>query len=64
LDPNPALDVHSRAAVEALVQQAFDLGGGRYAEPQDHGFMYQHGFEDLDGHVWEIFYMDPNAVNG
>lgn len=59
-----ALAMESRAAVEALVQQAFDLGGTRYAEPQDHGFMYQHGFEDLDGHIWEIFYMDPSAVNG
>lgn len=58
-----ALAMESRAAVEALVQQAFDLGGTRYAEPQDHGFMYQHGFEDLDGHIWEIFYMDPSAVN-
>jgi predicted lactoylglutathione lyase len=59
-----ALAMESRAAVEALVQQAVDLGGTRYAEPQDHGFMYQHGFEDLDGHIWEIFYMDPSAVNG
>lgn len=59
-----ALAMESRSAVEALVQQAFDLGGARYAEPQDHGFMYQHGFEDLDGHIWEIFYMDPSAVNG
>ena len=59
-----ALAMESRAAVEALVQKAFDLGGARYAEPQDHGFMYQHGFEDLDGHIWEIFYMDPSAVNG
>ena len=59
-----ALAMESRAAVEALVQKAFDLSGARYAEPQDHGFMYQHGFEDLDGHIWEIFYMDPSAVNG
>lgn len=27
-----------------------------------HGFMYGHGFEDLDGHQWELTYMDPNAV--
>ena len=29
--------------------------------PQDHGFMYGHGFEDLDGHIWELVYMNPNA---
>jgi predicted lactoylglutathione lyase len=59
-----ALAMESRGAVEALVQKGFDLGGTRYAEPQDHGFMYQHGFADLDGHIWEIFYMDPSVVNG
>ena len=30
--------------------------------PQDLGFMYSHGFEDLDGHVWELVYMEPGAV--
>ena len=30
--------------------------------PADHGFMYGHGFEDLDGHLWELAYMDPNAA--
>ncbi len=38
-------------------------GGTTYKEPQDHGFMYQHGFQDLDGHIWEIFFMEPSAVN-
>ena len=31
-------------------------------EPQDHGFMYGHAFQDLDGHVWELMWMDPSAV--
>ncbi|KOQ25869.1 extradiol dioxygenase, partial [Achromobacter xylosoxidans] len=30
--------------------------------PQDHGFMYGHGFDDLDGHIWEVFYMEPGAT--
>ena len=31
-------------------------------KPQDYGFMYGHGFQDLDGHVWEVFYMDPSHI--
>jgi predicted lactoylglutathione lyase len=58
-----ALSLESRQAVEAMVAQAVAAGGRTYAEPNDHGFMYQHGFEDLDGHIWELFYMDPSAVN-
>ena len=58
-----SLALESRQAVEDLVRKAFDAGGSNYAEPQDYGFMYQHGFEDLDGHLWELFYMDPSAVN-
>ena len=58
-----ALALESRQAVEDLVRKAFDASGSNYAEPQDHGFMYQHWFEDLDGHIWEMFYMDPSAVN-
>ena len=58
-----SLALESRQAVEDLVRKAFDAGGSNYAEPQDYGFMYQHGFEDLDGHIWELFYMDPSAVN-
>lgn len=58
-----ALSLESRQAVEAMVAQAVAAGGRTYAEANDHGFMYQHGFEDLDGHIWELFYMDPSAVN-
>lgn len=58
-----ALSLDSRQAVEAMVARAVAAGGSIYAEPADHGFMYQHGFEDLDGHIWELFYMDPSTVN-
>jgi predicted lactoylglutathione lyase len=37
--------------------------GTTYNEPQDHGFMYGHGYQDLDGHIWELIYMEPSAVN-
>lgn len=57
-----ALDCASREEVDETVRKAVAAGGSTYAEPKDHGFMYQHGFQDLDGHIWEIFYMDPSFV--
>lgn len=56
------LSRESRADVDAMVKAALAAGGTTYKEPQDHGFMYGHGFQDLDGHVWELMWMDPNAV--
>jgi uncharacterized protein len=56
------LSCESRAEVDALVRKAIAAGGTAPNPPQDHGFMYGHGFTDLDGHVWELMYMDPNAV--
>ncbi len=58
-----ALSFESRAEVDAMVAKAIAAGGTTYKEPQDHGFMYQHGFQDLDGHIWEIFFMEESAVN-
>jgi predicted lactoylglutathione lyase len=58
-----ALTAESREAIDETVRQAVAAGGSTYNEPQDHGFMYQHGFQDPDGHVWEVFWMDPAAVN-
>ncbi|MDZ8029246.1 MAG: VOC family protein [Nostoc sp. DedQUE01] len=57
------LSCESREAVDDMVSKAVAAGGTTYNEPQDHGFMYAHGFEDLDGHIWEIMYMEPSAVN-
>jgi len=54
-----ALPLDSREAVDAIVREAVAAGGNTYSAPQDHGFMYQHGFQDLDGHVWEVFQMNP-----
>ena len=57
-----ALGVGSRAEVDAMVQKAVAAGGSHAAEPQDHGFMYGWSFYDLDGHHWEVLWMDPAAV--
>jgi len=52
----------SRDGVKEIVRKAVAAGGTTYKEPQDHGFMYGHGFQDLDGHVWELAFMEPSAV--
>jgi uncharacterized protein len=57
-----ALSMDSRARVDEMVRKAVTGGGTTYNEPKEHGFMYQHGFQDLDGHIWEIFWMDPSAI--
>jgi uncharacterized protein len=57
-----ALTCPSRTAVDEIVNKALTAGGKKHNEPQDHGFMHQWGFEDLDGHIWEYFWMDPSFV--
>jgi uncharacterized protein len=57
------LSAENRERVDELVRKAVAAGGTTYNEPQDHGFMYGHGFQDLDGHIWEVFYLDPSAIN-
>ena len=57
------LSADSKAAVDEMIQKAVAAGGTTYKEPQDHGFMYGHSYRDLDGHIWEIMWMDPAAVN-
>ncbi|AEE68122.1 Predicted lactoylglutathione lyase [Bordetella pertussis] len=56
------LSMDSRAEVDRMVRRAVAAGGKTYNEAKDHGFMYQHGFQDLDGHIWELVYMDPTAA--
>jgi uncharacterized protein len=57
-----ALSADSRQEVSSLVEKALANGATRYAEPVDHGFMYQWGFEDPDGHIWEYVWMNPEHV--
>lgn len=68
--PHPVSDAHqrtevltclsldTRARVDELVAKALAAGGKTYSEPKDYGFMYGHGFQDPDGHVWELTYME------
>jgi predicted lactoylglutathione lyase len=57
-----ALAVDSKAEVNRIVDAAVKAGGKETRPAQDYGFMQMRVFEDLDGHHWEIFYMDPAYV--
>lgn len=52
-----ALSCESRAEVDEMVRKALAAGATAPNPQQDHGFMYSHGFTDLDGHTWEVFWM-------
>ncbi|WP_039915138.1 VOC family protein [Cellvibrio mixtus] len=57
------LSCESRAKVDETISKAVAAGGKAWpVEPLDHGFMYYHGFTDLDGHHWEIMFMEPSHV--
>lgn len=55
------LSCESRAQVDELVAKAISAGGTAPRAPQDHGFMYGHGFEDPDGHIWELVHMSSEV---
>ena len=55
-----AISLDSRADVDDFVAKALAKGASEYAEPRDLGFMYQRGIADLDGHQWEVFFMDES----
>jgi uncharacterized protein len=57
-----ALSCGSRADVDDVVKKAIGAGGTHAMDATDHGFMYSWSFYDLDGHHWEVFWMDPKAV--
>lgn len=56
------LSAESREKVDEMVNKAVEAGGTASNEKQDQDWMYGHGFQDLDGHLWEIMYMDVNAM--
>lgn len=56
------LSCESREAVTDIVAKAVAAGAALHNDPQDHGFMLQHGFRDLDGHIWEYTHMNPEFV--
>jgi predicted lactoylglutathione lyase len=57
-----AVSAESREAVDAFADAALDAGASRSNEPMDYGFMYGRSFHDLDGHLWEVVWMSPEAV--
>lgn len=57
-----ALSCESKAEVDEMVRKAIDNGGAHAMDSMDHGFMYAWSFYDVDGHHWEVMWMDPNAV--
>lgn len=57
-----ALDAASKEEVQQYIYKASQAGARIYSEPQDHGWMYQHSFEDLDGHQWEILYINESKL--
>jgi predicted lactoylglutathione lyase len=57
-----ALTAESREKVDEMMNNVISAGGIETRKPQDHGWMYVRSFQDLDGHLWEIFYMDESAM--
>ncbi len=57
-----ALAVESRATVDDMVDKALQHGGTPNKEPQDHGWMYSRSFQDPDGHIWELLFMDESRM--
>jgi uncharacterized protein len=57
-----AIGVDSKADVNRIADAAIKAGGKEAKPPQDYGFMQVRSFLDLDGHHWEILYMDPAHV--
>jgi predicted lactoylglutathione lyase len=57
-----ALSTDSKDAVNKLVDTAIKAGASELRDAQDYGFMFLRTFSDLDGHIWEFFWMDPKHV--
>ncbi|MDO8628440.1 MAG: VOC family protein [Nanoarchaeota archaeon] len=57
-----ALAMGSKEEVDVLVDRALEAGGKSYRRSDDYGWMYTRVFADLDGHCWEIFYMDESKM--
>lgn len=56
-----AITAQSREKVDEMIATAAKAGGREPRPPQDHGWMYGRRFEEIDGHLWEVFHMDPNG---
>lgn len=58
-----ALSAESKQQVDEIMRKALEAGATEPRDPQNESFMYGRSFEDLDGHLWEVFWMDPSAIN-
>ena len=58
-----ALSAESREAVDELADKALEAGGSPANDPLEMGFMYGRSFQDPDGHLWEVVWMDPSAID-
>jgi len=56
------LQVESKKEVDEMVNKAIKAGGIESREAQEHGWMYSRSFEDINGHIWEVFHMDLNKM--
>ena len=57
-----ALSIESREKVDDMINKVIEAGGKEAREPQDQGWMYSRSFEDIDGHLWEIIYMESTVT--
>jgi predicted lactoylglutathione lyase len=57
-----ALSAESREKVDQIMNRVLEAGGKESRDPQDHGWMYGRSFQDIDGHLWEIIYMNETAL--
>jgi predicted lactoylglutathione lyase len=57
-----AIEVDSKEKVDEMIQLALENGGSRYRDSADHGWMYYDSFADLDGHQWEVLYIDTSKM--
>jgi uncharacterized protein len=57
-----ALSADSKGHVDEMLRKALAAGAKEAREPMEHEFMYGRSFEDLDGHIWEVFWMNPSAI--
>jgi predicted lactoylglutathione lyase len=58
-----SLSADKRENVDEMIKKAVQAGGTTPHKPTDYGWMYQHGFQDLDGHLWELIYMDMSKID-
>ena len=56
------ITAESRKKVDEMISNAVKAGGKEPREPQDHGWMYGRAFEDINGHIWEVFWMNPSKI--